>query len=295
MKVAYIKFANWDKPYIYNCAKYDLEIGEKVVVKTGIATELGEVVQITEIKDKQLNKIKEYQGRQTAEQKDGDTLQNQEGDNDNSEVKEIIRKANLHDVGNIPSFKEKKAALDFCKKTKERLNLPMKFIDVHFSFDRSRITFAFIADGRVDFRILVKELTRHFGRTIRLQQIGIRDEAKIMGDIGHCGKELCCRGHLRELASITSEMAELQQCSHRGSDRISGVCGRLMCCLAYEQEGYEALAKQLPDIGRKVSVDGKRGVIVGHHTLKQSVDVEFTGNNGSEKTVMEVDLNRNKK
>src|SRR3989339_347796 len=162
------------------------------------------------------------------------------------------------------------------KEAKDKFNLSMKFIGVHFSFDGSRITFAFIADGRVDFRELVKELTRHFGRTIRLQQIGIGDEAKIMGDYGHCGKELCCRGHLKNLCSITSEMAEIQQCAHRGSERISGICGRLMCCLAYDQCGYEQLSQKLPPMGIKVNVDGKRGVIVGHHILKQSVDVQFS-------------------
>ena len=194
------------------------------------------------------------------------------------------------------SFDEKKEALEVCRKTKDRHDLPMKFIDVHYSFDGSRVTFAFIADGRIDFRELVKDLTRHFGKTIRLQQIGIRDEAKIMGDVGHCGQRLCCRGHLKNLESITSEMADIQGCAHRGSDRISGVCGRLMCCLAYEQRGYEELVKNLPPIGAKVNVDGKRGIVVGHNPLKQAVKVEFQsdGENGG-RVVVEVDLNRHKK
>jgi cell fate regulator YaaT (PSP1 superfamily) len=212
-------------------------------------------------------------------------------------IKPILRKASLHDINKTISLQDKKDALEFAKKMKEKHNLPMKFIDVHYSFDGSRMTFAFIADGRVDFRELVKDLTRNFNKTIRLQQIGIRDEAKIMGDIGHCGQKLCCRGHLRNLDSITSDMAEVQECAHRGSDRISGICGRLMCCLAYEHCGYQELSKKLPAVGTKVNVDGKRGVVVGRHLLKQSVDVEFkdkeAGGNG--RVVVEVDINRKKK
>jgi cell fate regulator YaaT (PSP1 superfamily) len=195
----------------------------------------------------------------------------------------------------ISSLSEKREAVDFCRRIKDKYKLPMKVIDVNFSFDGSRITFAFIADGRVDFRELVKDLTRHFGRTIRLQQIGIRDEAKIMGDYGHCGKRLCCQGHLKQLTSISSEMAELQQCSHRGSERISGICGRLMCCLAYEQSGYEESRKKFPPLGTRVNVDGKRGTVVGHHILKETVNVEFPGEKGDNSTVSEISLNRNKK
>jgi cell fate regulator YaaT (PSP1 superfamily) len=143
-------------------------------------------------------------------------------------------------------------------------------------------------------------LTRHFNKSIRLHQVGIRDEAKISGDCGHCGRQLCCKKFLKDLVSITSEMAEVQQCVHRGSDRLSGICGRLMCCLAYEEEGYREMFEKMPAIGAKVNVDGRRGLVVGHHMLKQTVDVEFDAEkgesvNGSDKVVVEVDLNRNKK
>jgi len=209
---------------------------------------------------------------------------------DKTVIKPVIRKATITDLDKLPSADDKSKALSYAIKSKERLELPMKIIDVHFAFDGSRVTFAFIADGRIDFREMVKDLTRHFGRTIRLQQIGIRDEAKIMGDYGHCGRGLCCRGHLKNLASITSEMAELQQCSHRGSDRISGVCGRLMCCLAYEQSGYEQLAEDFPALGAEIKASGKTGKVIGYHTLKQTVDVEFGQNNGDSRTVAEVDI-----
>jgi len=169
-------------------------------------------------------------------------------------------------------------------------------IDVHFAYENNRFNFAFIADGRVDFRELVKDLAGRFSANIRLTQIGTRDEAKISGDCGPCGRVLCCRSCLNEFSSITSEMAEVQQVVHRGSERISGMCGRLMCCLSYEYEGYKELAGQLPPIGTKVNVDGARGVIIGHHFLKQTVDVKIAGEKeGDRDTIIEVDVNRNKK
>lgn len=290
MKLVQIQFAPWDKVYNFSANGLDLSEGDKVVVKTEMGFEIGEVVGFTdETTSEEPESIAPAAeageaGQESASSGDG-----------KKEIKPILRIATDRDLEKVPNLADKKKALDYARELKEKQNLPMKFIDVHFAFDGSRVTFAFIADGRVDFREIVKELTRHFGRTIRLQQIGIRDEARITGDFGHCGQELCCRGHLKNLASITSEMAELQQCSHRGSDRISGVCGRLMCCLAYEQDGYEKSYKSLPPVGTRVNVDGKRGVVVGHHVLKQSVDVEFKAESGDAGTVLEVDLNRNKK
>jgi len=273
MKIAQIQFSPWDKAYNFSVGQILLNIGDQVVVKTELGMEIGKVAHVFDAKE--------------DDEKKGFKI---------SEIKPILRIATLDDLEKLPDEEEKEKALSFCKRLKERFDLPMKFVGVHFSFDGSRITFAFIADGRVDFRELVKELTRHFGKTIRLQQIGIRDEAKIMGDYGHCGRGLCCREHLKKLSSITSEMADIQQCAHRGSDRISGVCGRLMCCLNYEQSGYEDLFKKLPPVGTKVNVDGRRGVVVNHHILKQSVDVKFDDNKkGEGGGVVEVDLNRHKK
>jgi len=278
MKVAEIQFIPWDKSYYFLLNGFDLKPKAKVVVKTDLGFELGEVVGFAEVDEREF----------VAEE-------NSDSAGERKIIKPILRLANEEDLRHEVSCSEKREAVDYCRDLKERHQLPMKVIDAHFSFDGSRITFAFIADGRVDFRELVKDLTRHFGRTIRLQQIGIRDEARIMGDVGHCGKTLCCKGHLKQLASITSEMAEMQQCSHRGSDRISGICGRLMCCLAYEQAGYEENAKKVPAIGTRVNVDGKRGVVVGQHILKESVDVEFAAEKGEPRMVTEVSLNRNKK
>lgn len=278
MKVAEIQFIPWDKTYYFLLNGLNLKPKAKVIVKTDLGFELGEVIGFTEVDEREF--VSEGEEDASGERRI---------------LKPILRLASEEDISHEISYEEKQEAIDYCRNLKERHQLPMKVIDAHFSFDGSRITFAFIADGRVDFRELVKDLTRHFGRTIRLQQIGIRDEARIMGDVGHCGKTLCCKGHLKQLASISSEMAEMQQCSHRGSDRISGICGRLMCCLAYEQVGYEENAKKMPAIGTRVNVDGKRGTVVGHHILKESVDVEFAAEKGEPKMVVEVSLNRHKK
>ena len=268
MKVVQVQFVPWDKAYNFDPVNSVLAIGDYVVTKTELGVEIGKVIGFKELNEQEVEEL--------------------------GEIKAILRKATTTDLEKIPGEKQKKKALEYCKKMIDKYKLPMKLTDVHYAFDGSRLTFAFIADGRIDFRELVKDLTKHFSRTIRLQQIGIRDEAKLIGDYGHCGRQLCCGRFLSNLASITSEMAELQRVAHRGSERISGICGRLMCCLAYEEDGYEALAKKLPLLGARVDVDGKKGVVVGHHILKQSVDVEFLGENGEKGAIVEVDLNRHK-
>ncbi len=287
MKIAEIKFAPWDKGYYFDPANIKLKAGDFVIVENGSNSDIGKVEAIKELSKEELeNEYKKNKADEEIENEDKEKLY---------EIKPITRKATSSDLAKIPSLKDKKKALEVCKDLISKYELPMKLVDVHFSFDDSKLTFAFIADGRVDFRELVKELTRHFNRTIRLHQIGIRDEAKIKGDCGHCGRKLCCKGHLKNLASITSEMAETQQLVHRGSERLSGVCGRLMCCLAYEQCGYECLAKKMPPIGAKVVVDGKKGEVVNQHVLKQAVTVKFPAEKGEGESFVEVDLNRNKK
>lgn len=288
MKIIQIQFVPWDKVYNFDPNNLSLEIGDKVVVKTELGVEIGTVAGFTDLPDDFFKK--QEIGNEKASEEGSDL---EKENYSHRELKPILRKANIVDLEKLVSEEEKKKALDYCKTMAEKYQLPMKLVDVHFAFDGSRITFAFISEGRVDFRELVKELTRHFNRTIRLQQIGIRDEAKVRGDYGPCGRQLCCVGFLKDLSSVTSEMAEIQQCAHRGSDRLSGVCGRLKCCLSYEIEGYKELAEGLPAIGARVDVDGRKGVIVGHHILKQSVDVEFfPEKEGDKPTVLEVDLKK---
>jgi len=168
----------------------------------------------------------------------------------------------------------------------------MKLVDVHFSFDEKRVTFAFIAQGRVDFRELVKDLTRYYQKSIRLQQLGIRDEMKMCGDIGPCGRKLCCQGFVRDLGNITSEMAEEQQVAHRGSERLSGCCGRLRCCLSFEKNNYSELAKNLPELGAQVKTETGPGTVVGWHTLKQTVDVRVFDRKENSEMVIELPLDK---
>ncbi|MCX6798418.1 MAG: regulatory iron-sulfur-containing complex subunit RicT [Candidatus Falkowbacteria bacterium] len=267
MSSVQIQFASWDKIYNFsNQNNLELKVGEAVMVETELGLELGRIIGFKDDK------------------------------NQDRELKPILRIATYDDVANLPNETKKLDALNYCKQVANRLNLEMKLVDAHFSYSGNRITFAFIADGRIDFRDLVKDLTAYFNCNIRLNQIGIRDEARASGDCGPCGNGLCCRSFLKDFFSITSEMAEAQQVVHRGSERISGMCGRLMCCLSYEYEGYKDMAGELPPLGVKVNVDGKRGVVVGHHILKQSVDVEFPPEKAGDRNIfVEVDLNRHKK
>ncbi|NTW22681.1 hypothetical protein HGA34_04055 [Candidatus Falkowbacteria bacterium] len=271
MRLAKIKLTPWDKAIYVNPDGHSLNVGEHVVVKTDQGNEIAEVLGFEQ------------------EEKCA-------GCRNSAEPLTVLRKASVDELERQPSNEERERILRESKQLAERHNLDMKLVDLMFSADGSKLTIAFIADGRVDFRDLVKDLTRAFNRTIRLQQIGIRDEARLCGDCGHCGKPLCCRTFLTDFISITSEMAEAQQCEHRGSDRISGACGRLMCCLAYELKGYEASAKEFPPIGTVVNVDGRRGEVVSHHYLKRSVNVKFHDEDGKGGwSIVEIDLDRNKR
>ncbi len=269
MIYAQVQFAPWDKVYNFSLGKSEATVGNFVIVETELGLELGRLVSLVEEVDPK---------------------------DDKRELKPIIRKAEYDDLAKLLSPEKKEEALEFCREMIKKHELPMKLVDMHSSFEGNRINFAFISDGRVDFRELVKDLAAHFGVNIRLTQIGTRDEAKITGDCGPCGRGLCCRGFLTEFSSITSEMAEAQQVVHRGSERISGMCGRLMCCLSYEYDGYKEMAGKLPPLGTKVNVDGTRGVIVGHHILKQTVDVKLNPEKDGERDVIiEVDINRHNK
>ena len=273
MKIAQIQFSPWDKIYNFNADDINIKRQSYVVVETELGEELGKVLSFEE---REL-KVDELAGGERV-------------------LKPIKRVASMNDLNRLAGADKKNEAMLVCKEFIANRGLDIKLVDVHFSFSGNRLNFAFIADGRVDFRDLVKDLTSHFNSQIRLTQIGTRDEARFSGDCGGCGKVLCCKGFIREFFSITSDMAEAQQVVHRGSDRISGMCGRLMCCLSFEYEGYKSMAGALPPIGTKVNVDGSRGVVVGHHILKQSVDVKFPGaKEGERDFVVEVDINRHQK
>jgi cell fate regulator YaaT (PSP1 superfamily) len=262
-KIVQVQVAFWDRVYEYQVGDLKLAIGDQVVVKTEWGTEIGKVIGFCE----------SFSDKASMPQDDS---------------QQIIRKMTTEDSEILAEAdKQKVIALDYCKRAIEKYQLPMKVIDAHFSFDGSRLVFPFIADGRVDFRQLVKDLTHHFQKSIRLQQIGIRDEAKISGDYGSCGRKLCCKTHLKELTSVTSELADLQQVAHRGSERLSGLCGRLRCCLAFEEQCYRQLANGLPTIGATVRINQGKGRVISWNILKQSLNVVLEGD---EKNIIEVSL-----
>jgi cell fate regulator YaaT (PSP1 superfamily) len=288
MKVVQVQFARWDKIYHFSQNALSLEKGDRVIVETELGQEMGEVVGFEDIADAEAGSVELVVSSEiSAEGVEEKKIEKRE-------IKPIISKAGQADFEKLPSQKEKEEAFTFCRQMILKRDLPMKLVDVVFSFTGNRINFAFIADGRVDFRDLVKDLSGHFGKQIRLTQIGIRDEARLAGDYGHCGRPLCCKKFIKDFSSVSSEMAEAQQVVHRGSDRISGCCGRLMCCLQYEYQGYKDLAEKMPALGQKVNVDGKKGVVVGAHVLKQTVEVEFRDEKEGRR-IVEVDLNRHNK
>jgi len=190
-------------------------------------------------------------------------------------LKRVIRKANPWDMMQIEKNKKKiKEVMDTCAKKIQERKLNMKLIDAEFSFDRSKVMFYFTADGRVDFRDLVKDLAAAFKTRIELKQIGVRDEAKMLGGLGPCGRALCCATYLKDFEPVTIKMAKEQNLPLNPT-KISGLCGRLMCCLGYEYKTYKELMKGLPHEGEAMKTDKGNGKIINVNAIKRSVTVEL--------------------
>ena len=205
-------------------------------------------------------------------------------------LKGVIRIATEADDERERENKNKeKEALEICREKIKKHQLEMKLIDTEYTFDRSKILFYFTADGRIDFRELVKDLASVFRTRIELRQIGVRDETKIRGGIGVCGRALCCSTYLSEFVPVSIKMAKEQSLSLNPS-KISGVCGRLMCCLKNEEETYEELNSRLPGIGdRVITADGQRGEVQSVNVLRQLVKVVITNNDEKELTEYKVE------
>lgn len=188
---------------------------------------------------------------------------------------EIIRKQTDEDRLKIIEFrKQAQSLVEEAQKKIVRHGLKMKILNADISFDEKKLTFYFSADSRVDFRSLVTDLAKSYNKLIRLQQVGARDEAKYFGGIGKCGRELCCSKFLKNLESITLEMAEIQDISTSSSGKLSGSCGKLMCCLAYEAGSYGEMKKKMPKIGTEFSSPSGSGRVVGHNILENKVTLE---------------------
>ncbi|MDD5948995.1 MAG: stage 0 sporulation family protein [Lachnospiraceae bacterium] len=260
VEVIGVRFRTNGKIYYFSPEKFNVNTGDHVIVETVRGVEYGTVVM----------------GRRKIGEKDVV-----------STLKPIIRVATPKDDAQQERNKKKcKEAFDICLKKIEKHKLQMKLIDVEYTFDNNKLLFYFSADGRVDFRELVRDLANEFRTRIELRQIGVRDEAKLLGGIGICGRPLCCYTHLSEFASVSIKMAKEQNLSLNPS-KISGVCGRLMCCLKNEQETYEYLNSKLPHVGDFVKAkDGYSGEVQSVSVLRQKVKVIIT-NEDDEKEVME--------
>lgn len=190
-------------------------------------------------------------------------------------LKKVLRLATSEDRIQVETNRqEAKEALEICTEKVDEHALDMKLVDVEYTFDRNKIIFYFTADGRVDFRNLVKDLAAIFRTRIELRQIGVRDEAKMLGGIGPCGRMLCCSTFLGDFEPVSIKMAKDQNLSLNPA-KISGVCGRLMCCLKYENDHYELAKKELPDLGDSITVQYGKGRVVGLNILERLVQIEL--------------------
>ena len=198
-------------------------------------------------------------------------------------IKPVLRIATERDDEQEANNKKKeKEAFKICLEKIRKHGLEMKLIDAEYTFDNNKVLFYFTADGRIDFRELVKDLASVFKTRIELRQIGVRDETKILGGIGICGRELCCHSHLSEFIPVSIKMAKEQNLSLNPT-KISGVCGRLMCCLKHEEETYEELNRRLPNVGDRVTTDdGFKGEVHSVNVLRQLVKVLIDVDNEKE-------------
>lgn len=192
-----------------------------------------------------------------------------------SPMRKIIRKVNPWDEEQIQKNEKKaKDLMNICNKKIQERKLPMKLIQAEYSFDRSKIVFYFTSESRVDFRGLVRDLASIFRVRIELRQIGVRDEARILGGHACCGRELCCSSFLKKFDPVTIKMAKIQNLPLNQS-KISGLCGRLMCCLGYEYQNYKGMTKGLPKKGKEIKTDSGKGRVVAVNPLKRIVTVDM--------------------
>ncbi len=243
-----IRFKRGGRVYYFDPGGIDLEPNDYVVVKTSRGLELGHVV----ISPKQVlaSEVSEP-------------------------LKPVVRKAEEEDIKRAQELAGKeKEALAECGELIAKLGLPMKLLSAEYNFDGSHLTFLFSATERVDFRELIRELTNRFKTRVELRQVGPRDEAKLIGDFGRCGRPLCCMSFLNEFTPVSIRMAKEQDLPLNPM-KISGICGRLLCCLVYENEQYRIMKEKLPKAGQQVSTPMGVATVVGGNALKETVLVEL--------------------
>lgn len=247
IKVIGVRFRSAGKIYYFSPGKLEIKSGDHVIVETSRGVEYGHVV----LGNREVEDSKVVQP-----------------------LKSVIRMVTKDDeIREQNNRKKEKDAFKICQEKIRKHNLEMKLIDVEYTFDNNKILFYFTADGRIDFRELVKDLASVFKTRIELRQVGVRDETKIVGGIGICGRALCCHSYLSEFIPVSIKMAKEQNLSLNPT-KISGVCGRLMCCLKNEEETYEYLNSKLPGVGDYVNTnDGLKGEVHSVNVLRQTVKV----------------------
>ncbi|PLX95807.1 MAG: hypothetical protein C0621_03075 [Desulfuromonas sp.] len=263
IRVVAIKFRVAGRHYDFNPKELELETGMTVIVETDRGRALGIVVAPPhELEDEPPPK----------------------------DLKNVVRIATPQDLNLAAGYAAREEeAYRFCLERIAERKLEMKLVRAEYLFDGSKIVFYFTADGRIDFRELVKDLAHHFHTRIEMRQIGVRDEAKLIGGLGICGRELCCCTFLTEFAPVSVKMAKEQGLALNPT-KISGQCGRLLCCLAYEFETYGALKKRMPKCGRKVELDGRDAEVIEQQVIAQKVMVRF--GDGKRQTVTLEQLER---
>lgn len=263
-RVIGVRFRSAGKVYFFDPGRFDIKRGDHVIVETARGIEFGTVV----------GGIREVEDDKVVQP-----------------LKPVIRIANQRDIEQEEGNKQKeKEAYRICQEKIQKHGLEMRLIDAEYTFDNNKVLFYFTADGRIDFRELVKDLAAVFKTRIELRQIGVRDETKIMGGMGICGRPLCCSTYLSDFIPVSIKMAKEQNLSLNPT-KISGVCGRLMCCLKHEQETYEELNRKLPGIGDYVTTeDGLKGEVQSVNVLRQLVKVVVDV--GDEKEIREYEADK---
>lgn len=256
VKIIGVRFRKAGKIYFFSPAEYEIECGQHVIVETARGIEYGSVV--FGPKDVEEDKVVQP-------------------------LKSVIRIATPEDDEQELKNKEKeKKASEICLEKIKKHGLDMKLIGTEYTFDNNKVLFYFTADGRIDFRELVKDLASVFKTRIELRQVGVRDETKMLGGIGICGRSLCCSTYLSEFIPVSIKMAKEQNLSLNPT-KISGICGRLMCCLKNEQEAYEYLNSNLPNVGETVKTfDGLKGEVKSVNVLRQKVKIVIEQNDERE-------------
>ena len=247
-KIIGVRFKKPGKIYFFDPGNLEINKNDNVIVETTMGEEIGIVViPKREIKEEKLT----------------------------TPLKKVIRAANKNDLDSLEKYKKKEPeALKICKEKIKKYKLDMNLIDVEYKFDGSKILFYFTADGRIDFRELVKDLASVFRTRIELRQIGVRDEVKRIGGNGVCGRELCCCTFLNNFETVSIKMAKEQNIALNPS-KISGNCGRLMCCLKYEQDVYSEKLSRLPKVGAIVKTEAGEGTVEGVEVLKEVLKVKI--------------------